>query len=408
MSDEQHMVAAFHQAFDCMIGAYPAIPDDATCALRLTLIQEEFDELREALAQGDITDVAKELADLLYVVYGTAVSCGIDMAPVFQEVHRSNMSKVGGQKRADGKWLKPAGYQPAQLRPLLLAQGMLPQTPPTSNPEQQVKATGLQDDSKVLRQAPSLLSLAQASSGSVEPESSTCHIPPPALAPLTPARVLLSTPERPSSSALRNPAPPPPEPVPVPSKKSGGTRQHEHLPLQCPRCRKTFVQRSHRRGFTERLLSCFYVYPFRCQVCNHRFRAFRFRAHYRKRLIDRRQYVRVPTRIPVTFAESVKPDAHRTGTGMVTDLSLGGCFIQTIVRLREGALLSLVLQIDDHSPVLTVEAALVRSTRPLGVGLEFLRLAESEQERLSTLVRHLHAEQDERTATQQGAGSTQQ
>ncbi|MFM8540021.1 MAG: MazG nucleotide pyrophosphohydrolase domain-containing protein, partial [Nitrospira sp.] len=94
----------------------------ATRALRVRLIQEEFDELREALAQADPAAVAKELADLLYVVYGTAVSCGIDMQPVFREVHRSNMSKVGGHKRADGKWVKPPTYSPACVEPILAEQ----------------------------------------------------------------------------------------------------------------------------------------------------------------------------------------------------------------------------------------------------------------------------------------------
>jgi predicted HAD superfamily Cof-like phosphohydrolase len=125
MSDEQRLVTEFHRAFDIVIGPSPSIPDEATCALRVNLIQEEFDELREALAQQDIEAVAKELADLLYVVYGTAVSCGLDMTPVFREVHRSNMSKVGGHKRADGKWLKPPSYSPAHLRSILAAQGML-------------------------------------------------------------------------------------------------------------------------------------------------------------------------------------------------------------------------------------------------------------------------------------------
>ena len=125
MSDEQKMVAAFHRTFDIAIGALPVVPDAATCALRVSLIQEEFAELREALHQQDIAAVAKELADLLYVVYGTAVSCGIDMAPVFREVHRSNMSKVGGHKRADGKWIKPPDYSPARLQPILAVQGSL-------------------------------------------------------------------------------------------------------------------------------------------------------------------------------------------------------------------------------------------------------------------------------------------
>ena len=70
MSDEQHMVTAFHRAFDIVIGTSPAMPDEATCALRVSLVQEEFDELREALAQQNVAAGAKELADLLYVVYG--------------------------------------------------------------------------------------------------------------------------------------------------------------------------------------------------------------------------------------------------------------------------------------------------------------------------------------------------
>jgi predicted HAD superfamily Cof-like phosphohydrolase len=75
------------------------------------------------MAGGDLAAVAKEMADLLYVVYGTAVSYGIDMDPVFREVHRSNMSKVGGYKREDGKWVKPATYSPARIEPILVEQG---------------------------------------------------------------------------------------------------------------------------------------------------------------------------------------------------------------------------------------------------------------------------------------------
>nr|MBI3612264.1 hypothetical protein [Nitrospirota bacterium] len=122
MTDAQRMVEEFHRRFEIVIGTAPVLPDEATRSLRLRLIQEEFDELREALGRPDVAALAKELADLLYVVYGTAVSCGIDMEPVFREVHRSNMSKVGGHKRADGKWVKPPGYSPADLRPILAAQ----------------------------------------------------------------------------------------------------------------------------------------------------------------------------------------------------------------------------------------------------------------------------------------------
>src|SRR5213080_2553048 len=123
MTDEQRMVAEFHRLFGIAIGTVPATPDEATRSLRVNLIQEEFEELQEAFAQQDLPAIAKELADLLYVVYGTAVSCGIDLERVFREVHRSNMSKVGGHKRADGKWVKPPGYSPARIQPILAAQG---------------------------------------------------------------------------------------------------------------------------------------------------------------------------------------------------------------------------------------------------------------------------------------------
>jgi predicted HAD superfamily Cof-like phosphohydrolase len=119
MIDPQAMVAAFHRMFDIVVNTVPTSADDHTRTLRVRLIQEEFEELKEAMAKEDLPSIAKEMADLLYVVYGTAVSYGIDMVPVFQEVHRSNMSKVGGAKRADGKWVKPATYSPANIAPIL-------------------------------------------------------------------------------------------------------------------------------------------------------------------------------------------------------------------------------------------------------------------------------------------------
>ena len=122
MTNEQRMVSEFHRAFEILIASTPTAPDEATRSLRIRLIQEEFDELQAALGQQDLAAVAKELADLLYVVYGAAVSCGIDLDPVFREVHRSNMTKVGGHKRADGKWVKPPWYSPARIEPILASQ----------------------------------------------------------------------------------------------------------------------------------------------------------------------------------------------------------------------------------------------------------------------------------------------
>jgi len=123
MAEEQAMVEAFHRTFEILANPVPTVADGQTRALRVKLIQEEFDELKEALASEDLSSIAKEMADLLYVVYGTAVSYGIDMEPVFREVHRSNMSKVGGYKREDGKWVKPSTYSPAHIEPIVTEQG---------------------------------------------------------------------------------------------------------------------------------------------------------------------------------------------------------------------------------------------------------------------------------------------
>lgn len=126
MRDEQAMVEEFHRKFSIVAQATPMDLNEETKRLRVRLIEEEFDELKESMAGGDLAAVAKEMADLLYVVYGTAVSYGIDMDPVFREVHRSNMSKVGGYKREDGKWVKPATYSPARIEPILAEQGSVP------------------------------------------------------------------------------------------------------------------------------------------------------------------------------------------------------------------------------------------------------------------------------------------
>ncbi len=122
MIAEQRMVQDFHEAFDILIKDAPAIPDETTQGLRLSLIQEELDELREGFETENLIEVADAIADLLYVTYGTAVSCGIDIGPIFEEVHRSNMTKVGGHKREDGKWVKPPHYSPARIAEVLGAQ----------------------------------------------------------------------------------------------------------------------------------------------------------------------------------------------------------------------------------------------------------------------------------------------
>jgi len=103
--------------------AKPTLPNDDLAELRVDLIQEEVDELQEALAAKDIVEIADALTDILYVTYGAGHAFGIDLDTCFTEVHRSNMSKLGidGKPiyREDGKVLKGRGYTPPQLAKII-------------------------------------------------------------------------------------------------------------------------------------------------------------------------------------------------------------------------------------------------------------------------------------------------
>ena len=117
-------VRAFHEAFAIPVLSVPTIPADRV-ALRLALIDEERQELTEALEAGDIVEVADALTDIAYLVYGTALEFGIDLDACFAEVHRSNMSKLGADGRPifrdDGKVLKGPTYSRPDLAPILKA-----------------------------------------------------------------------------------------------------------------------------------------------------------------------------------------------------------------------------------------------------------------------------------------------
>lgn len=130
----QEQVREFHEKFGLKVGEDRFdTPDSDLIRLRMSLITEEYDEVMTALNLlymdtpfyhlEDYANAMKELADLMYVILGTAVSFGIDMEKVFDEVHRSNMSKVWEDgtihRREDGKILKPPTYSPADIEKVL-------------------------------------------------------------------------------------------------------------------------------------------------------------------------------------------------------------------------------------------------------------------------------------------------
>ena len=117
-------VREFHDKF-----GIPA-PDRATVSIpgelkisRIELMREELAELIAAMESAGLVEIADGLADLLYVVFGTAAAYGIPMDEVFREVHRSNLSKLGPEGRPligeHGKRLKGPDYRPPDLAPLL-------------------------------------------------------------------------------------------------------------------------------------------------------------------------------------------------------------------------------------------------------------------------------------------------
>lgn len=90
------MVAEFHETFGHPVLEHPQIPDEKRCKLRVSLLQEELDELSEAIAEGDIVGVADALCDIQYVLSGAILEFGLQNAfhDLFEEVQRSNMSKA--------------------------------------------------------------------------------------------------------------------------------------------------------------------------------------------------------------------------------------------------------------------------------------------------------------------------
>jgi len=116
MNKWQEMVQEFHAKFGQPIGAFPnMLTDPDRAAMRARLIEEEAIETLDALEAGDLTEAADGICDLIYVVIGAAIELGINLNPLFTEVHRSNMSKIPGNLREDGKILKPNNWVPPRV-----------------------------------------------------------------------------------------------------------------------------------------------------------------------------------------------------------------------------------------------------------------------------------------------------
>lgn len=145
-----NQVAEFHRVFEQPILDTPQIPRADRVVLRIDLLQEEFQELKDAIINEDLVEIADALVDIQYILSGTVLEFGLGgiFKQLNDEVHRSNMSKActsiseatktheayenkgdsstittSGSKflvrRHDGKVLKSINYSPANLKPII-------------------------------------------------------------------------------------------------------------------------------------------------------------------------------------------------------------------------------------------------------------------------------------------------
>ncbi|KQR94644.1 hypothetical protein ASG01_01840 [Chryseobacterium sp. Leaf180] len=149
--DSLNQVAEFHTTFKAPILDTPQIPSPERCSLRVELLQEELNELKQAIEDKNLTEIADALCDLQYVLSGAVLEFGLGekFVTLFNEVQRSNMSKAcdneeqaaetvkfydekgvesfyekSGEKynvyrKADHKVLKNKYYSPADLKTIL-------------------------------------------------------------------------------------------------------------------------------------------------------------------------------------------------------------------------------------------------------------------------------------------------
>ena len=116
-------VKTFMETYGQEIKNKSEFPNNKILKLRVDLIQEELDELKEAIKENDIVEVADALTDILYVTYGAGHSFGINLDKCFAEVQRSNMSKLGSDNKPiydnNGKVMKGPNYFQPNLKNIL-------------------------------------------------------------------------------------------------------------------------------------------------------------------------------------------------------------------------------------------------------------------------------------------------
>jgi predicted HAD superfamily Cof-like phosphohydrolase len=135
MKTQISQVQEFQTAFDQLISNEPTIVNKELSLLRFELMKEENDEYLEAVLENDLVEIADALGDQLYILAGTILTHGMQhiIEPVFNEIHRSNMSKLDASgkpiingmngvldmSRPIGKVIKSKGYSEPNIKQIL-------------------------------------------------------------------------------------------------------------------------------------------------------------------------------------------------------------------------------------------------------------------------------------------------
>ena len=131
-----------------------------------------------------------------------------------------------------------------------------------------------------------------------------------------------------------------------------------------------------------RLLSRFRILSFRCQLCTTRFRAYRNQLPGQTLVTDRRQY----KRLPVSLRANLLAENALRMDNRVTDISMGGCTLETTTTLPQGTFIELVIKPASDEEPIKIETAMVCSSRPESMGIRFLEMVSDDKNRLSQVI----------------------
>ena len=152
--------------------------------------------------------------------------------------------------------------------------------------------------------------------------------------------------------------------------------------LHCPSCGTPFVRVTYQEGTVERLLNRVKIFPFRCQLCTMRFRAFWTGSPNATQEVDRRQY----KRLAASFHANMLADNALRTDNRVTDISMGGCTLETNPALPRGTFLELTIKPNSDENAIKVDTAMICSVRLESMGVRFLEFQASDKQRLSHVI----------------------